>query len=492
MAFIGYIRQSREKEGGLSPDTQRADIKHWASAPGKEREVIFLPPDLDWSGASLDRPSMQEALRRVRAKEAEGVVVSKLDRLTRSVGDLNDLLKEAQRDGWTVVALDLGVDLRTANGKMFAGIIGTISEWYLDRLGEEQSRTIRQKIEVDGAHWGVPLGYRRGYILNDRGQEVAGPLVLDEKWAPVVQECFRLRAQPVAKREKQGDSWSKLSKFLTEAGAPSLRERAAATREGREEQGSTWRDTSVRTILENRVYLGEARAGSVVKKDAHEALVDELTFRRANRQGVSYPGARNGGPLLSRILLCGTCGSTLYKSSDGSGHAIYRCKAGKHKCPTGCTISARKIEEYLVAVARERFESFEYTTADSGAVDVKELKDALARIEADEEEVKTSDASPARKAEALTALDVERDALLDELAAVGQTTTRVIGPEYLGLLFQLTGDTPDLEPGAGWLDYLLDIRACNEFLREKLGRVEILPVGGAKTIPVKDRVRFAA
>jgi hypothetical protein len=56
--------------------------------------VIFLPPDLDWSGKSLDRPSMQEAIRRVRAGEAEGIVVSKLDRLTRSVADLNALIAE--------------------------------------------------------------------------------------------------------------------------------------------------------------------------------------------------------------------------------------------------------------------------------------------------------------------------------------------------------------------------------------------------------------
>jgi DNA invertase Pin-like site-specific DNA recombinase len=492
MAFIGYMRQSKDKEGGLSPDTQRAAIEHWASAPGKEREVEFLPPDLDWSGKDLNRPSIQEALRRVRAKEAEGLVVSKLDRLTRSITDLYALLKEAQENGWKIVALDSDVDFNSANGKIFGGLLGIINEWYLDRLREEQERTIRRKIKVDGAHWGVPFGYRRSYILNARGKEVAGPLVLEERWAPVVKEVFRLRAQPVETRERNGGSWGDLAKLLTEAGAPSLRERAKARREGREERGSAWRDTSVRTIIENRAYLGEARSGKIVKEGAHDALVDDLTFRRANRHGTSHPGTRNGGPLLSRILACGTCGCTLYRSGDGSGHSIYRCKAAKHTCPTGCTISARKIEAYLVAIARERYVPFEYTTADSGAVDVAGIEEALARIETEEEEVKASDASPARKAEALTALDVERDALLDELASAGQTTTRVIGPEYLGLVFQLRGDTPDLEPGTDWLDYLLDVRGCNQFLRETLGRVEVVPVGGAKTVPVEDRVRFAA
>jgi hypothetical protein len=58
-------------------------------------------------------------------------------------------------------------------------------------------------------------------------------------------------------------------------------------------------------------------------------------------------------------------------------------------------------------------------------------------LEVEVAEVEASEASFARKAEGLTALDVERDRLLDELAGAGQTTTREVGPEYLGLLFQL-------------------------------------------------------
>ncbi len=505
MAYIGYLRQSKEKEKGLSPETQRAEIEHWASAPGKKREVVYLPPDLDWSGRSLDRPSMQEALRRVRAGEAEGIVVSKLDRLTRSVADLNSLIREAQDNKWSIVALDLDVDFRTANGKLMASFLGIISEWYIDRLREETARTIRRKIEDQGAHWGVPLGYRRSYIKNDRGHDVAGPLVCDEQWAPVVEEVFRRRA--FHNREQEGGSWRHLALYLTEQGAPGLYERAAAAREGREERGSKWSDTSVRTIIENRVYLGEAKAGSVVRKDAHPRLVDELTFRRANRKGTLHgKGARKGGPLLGGgMLRCGSCGRGLYKSSMKTGHWFYRCKfAG---CTNRATISARKIEEYLVALARERFEPFEYTTADSGRVDVAEIEAALAQIEVEVGEVEASEASPARKAEALTALDAERDKLLDELAGAGQTTTREVGPEYLGLLFQLKGDyglrkeqtpdggyqwVPDSEAKGYWLDNLLDVPACRKFLRETLGQVTVEPVGGAKTVPVEDRVRLVS
>jgi len=187
-----------------------------------------------------------------------------------------------------------------------------------------------------------------------------------------------------------------------------------------------------------------------------------------------------------------------------SGHWFYRCKFAS--CPNRATISARKIEEYLVAQARERFKPFEYTTADSGGVDVAGIEAALAALEVEVAEVEASEASFARKAEALTTLDVERDRLLDELAGAGQTTTREVGPKYLGLLFQLKGDyglrkeqtpdggyqwVPDPEAEGYWLDHLLDVPACRKYIREMLGPVTVLPVGGSKTVPVEERVRLA-
>jgi hypothetical protein len=187
-----------------------------------------------------------------------------------------------------------------------------------------------------------------------------------------------------------------------------------------------------------------------------------------------------------------------------SGHWFYRCKfAG---CGNRATISARKIEEYLVREAFARFEPFEHTTADNGSVNVAGIAEALARIEAEMEEVKASDASPARKAEQLTALDIERDMLLDELAGAGQTTTREVGPVWLGVIFQLKGDyglrkeekpdggyqwLPDPNATGFWLDNLANIPLCRKFLRDTLGEVTVEPVGGAKTIPVEDRVRLA-
>lgn len=507
MKLVGYVRQSKEKEGGLSPESQHADIEHWADAPGKNREIVKWLSDLDVSGKSLERPGIREALGLVRSGEADGIVVSKLDRLTRSVADLNGLIREAQGDNpdkpsWNLVALDLGLDLLSTNGKLVAQLVGVISEWTLDRLREETARTIRHKINVDGAHWGAPpLGYKRGRTVNERGQVKPGALVVDEKWAPVLQEVFRLRALPNGQRA----SWGDLARYLTDAGAPGIRERTNGTK------GTAWRDTSVRSLIQNRVYLGEARAGKLVKSNAHPALVDETTFRRANRKGKSRPGVHGVGPLLGGgMLRCGACGSGLYKSRMKSGHYFYRCRAAG--CTARTTISARKIEEYLVREAFERFEPFEWQTTGygktPGGVDLDAVRAKIAQLDDDLVEVEADQTlSALRRAQALTELDAEREQLLD-LIASAEVETKVVGPEYLGLLFQLKGDyglskeeapdggyrwIPDPEAEGYWLDNLADVRACRDFLREMLGeRVTVLPVDGAKTVPVEERVRLAS
>jgi hypothetical protein len=195
-----------------------------------------------------------------------------------------------------------------------------------------------------------------------------------------------------------------------------------------------------------------------------------------------------------------------------TGHRFYRCRAAT--CPARTTISARKIEEYLVREAFERFQPFEWETtgygktpggvdADALRARIEQLGDDIAEVEGDQT------LSELRRAQALTALDAEREELLDRIAGA-EGETKVIGPEWLGLVFRLKGDyglrkeqtgpgeneyrwVPDPEADGHWLDNLADVKACREFLRKMLGeRVTVLPVNGQKTIPVEDRVRLAS
>src|SRR6266851_7094690 len=89
MRLIGYIRRSQDTGTGVSEEIQREKIEQWASL--YEHEVKFLPPDLDESSFTLDRPGFQKALAMLADGKAEGIVAATQDRLTRRTRDFCDL-----------------------------------------------------------------------------------------------------------------------------------------------------------------------------------------------------------------------------------------------------------------------------------------------------------------------------------------------------------------------------------------------------------------
>jgi DNA invertase Pin-like site-specific DNA recombinase len=81
------------------------------------------------SGRSLNRPGLQRALAACRKGDVAGVVVVKLDRLSRSLIDFAGLLELSRHEGWNLVALDLGVDLSTPSGEFLAPVMASAVQW---------------------------------------------------------------------------------------------------------------------------------------------------------------------------------------------------------------------------------------------------------------------------------------------------------------------------------------------------------------------------
>jgi DNA invertase Pin-like site-specific DNA recombinase len=482
--FIGYIRQSREKDSDISPEMQRDAIKHWSSAPGKGRKIKFLAPDRDWSGKSLDRPSMREALALLRAGKADGIVVSKLDRLTRSIRDLANLIEESRKAGWTIICLDLGgetVDFSTKTGKMIAYMTGMFSEWYLDGVTEEWAKVRAHKIEA-GHHWGAPpLGYRRGVIVNGKGIEQPGALVVDSEWAPVVQEVFARRARANGSRA----SWRDLQTYLNSAGAPTFREKAAAAREERAEEGSSWGLSTVMALVANRAYRGEARAGELVNEGAHPALVDEQTFRAANRKGQAFGhGKRDGtGPMLGHGFLkcsCG-CGGTLYRKPGNSGHLSY---ASREIGCVGNSIGAVKIEGYVVEQLiaelhrKEADGSGGLAARTGGNPDAERMTARVAELDGEESETDAAEASGdisrIEAAKLRSSIERERDELVQKLAEIGPVDDAGIAMVPAAHMESVLPGMPPADVGA--------------ILRAAFASCVVSPANGAKNLPASARV----
>jgi site-specific DNA recombinase len=165
--------------------------------------------DAGESAKSLQRPAMGRLLELVDARAVQVVIIAKLDRLTRSVRDLGDLLERFQRRGVALVSVAESLDTSSAAGRLVINVMGAVSQWEREAIGERTRDALRHK-RATGRAWNhAPYGWR----LED-GQLVAEPAEQDaitamRGWqtegASLRAIAARLNAQGVA--TKKGGQW---------------------------------------------------------------------------------------------------------------------------------------------------------------------------------------------------------------------------------------------------------------------------------------------
>jgi DNA invertase Pin-like site-specific DNA recombinase len=152
---VGYIRVSTdEQEGsGLGLEAQRAAIEGATTRRGWDLIYVFTDTA---SGRSLSRrPGLEKALAMLEGGGASALVVSKLDRLSRSTKDFATLMERAQRRGWAPVVLDLGVDTTTPAGEMVASVMMSVAQWERKIIGQRTKEALAAK-KAQGAKLGRP------------------------------------------------------------------------------------------------------------------------------------------------------------------------------------------------------------------------------------------------------------------------------------------------------------------------------------------------
>jgi len=102
-------------------------------------ELVGIVRDEGRSAATLKRPGRQgtfAGVARPKARAWDALVVEKLDRLTRSVGDLCKLVEAFERGAVHVVSIAESVDTGSAAGKLFLNIFGALGQWEREVIGE--------------------------------------------------------------------------------------------------------------------------------------------------------------------------------------------------------------------------------------------------------------------------------------------------------------------------------------------------------------------
>lgn len=82
-------------------------------------------------------------------------MIAKLDRLSRSLLDFAAATARAQREGWKVIALDLGVDTSTPSGEMLANVLASFAQFERRLIGQRTAEALRAK-RAAGVRLGRP------------------------------------------------------------------------------------------------------------------------------------------------------------------------------------------------------------------------------------------------------------------------------------------------------------------------------------------------
>jgi DNA invertase Pin-like site-specific DNA recombinase len=154
LRVLGYLRVSTAEQAsnGSGLDAQRAAIE--AEAERRGWNVRWIE-DAGLSARDLRRAGIQEALRLLHNGEADALVVAKLDRLSRSLLDFAGLMERSRREGWKLVALDLGVDTSTPSGEMMANVLASFAQFERRLIGQRTAEALRAK-QAAGVRLGRP------------------------------------------------------------------------------------------------------------------------------------------------------------------------------------------------------------------------------------------------------------------------------------------------------------------------------------------------
>ena len=169
---IGYIRVSTDKqaESGLSMEAQAEKVRSYCAL--YDLDLITIIEDSGASAKNLNRTGINTLKAMVAAGEVDGVVVAKLDRLTRNMKDLHTLLE----DVFSVVELHSvaeKVDTSSAAGRLVLNVLMSVAEWEREAIGERTAAALKVKADRGEALGKAPFGRRweGGQLVDDEREQ---------------------------------------------------------------------------------------------------------------------------------------------------------------------------------------------------------------------------------------------------------------------------------------------------------------------------------
>ena len=292
MLTLAYCRVSTEEqaEEGWSIEGQTDKLRAYANLHDLGDITVITDPGI--SGKNLLRPGLQQLLAAVEAGHATHVVVWKLDRLSRNLRNLMELRDTFDKYGVTLHSVCENLDLSSPAGRWFFSMMGGQAEYYREALSEN-------------VKMGLDRAVKEGRWVNrpKTGYDLIEGLLVPNVDATLVIECFRLRGERHSYRTIEERTGIKYS--------------------------------TVKSILDSRIYRGEVLQKKKWYPGNHEALVSEEEWQAAHRGKAK--GVRQSHDPLTGKVISGMCDRRMVVAQNGKGHLTYTC----HHRGKGCRQPSR-------------------------------------------------------------------------------------------------------------------------------------------------------
>lgn len=338
-----YMRLSREdgdKEESSSVTNQREMLKRYVS----EQENFFIVKeyvDDGYTGTNFDRPGFKQMIEDIEAGIIDTVITKDLSRLGRErlgVGHYTEIYFPEHNVRYIALLDNIDTYFDAGMNDM-APFKGVINDMYVRDISKKiRSSLIERKKAGNFLGVTAPYGYQKD--PNNKFH-----LIINEKEAEVVKRVFRLYLE--------GNGLTKIAQILTKDGIPVPGESRNIGKTRKTALYSSWKQTTIRRILDNRVYLGELvqfkrrkinykskrritvpEEERYICKGTHEAIIDEESFNAVQnilRKNKSFKGTKHDY-LFKGLLYCAECGARL--NITYSNYALK--KYGEYRYTTIC------------------------------------------------------------------------------------------------------------------------------------------------------------
>ena len=220
-----YIRVSTEDQAreGFSLGEQEEKLKQLCDYKGYEVYKVYC--DAGISAKDMEhRPKFQEMLKDMKDGKINYIVAYKLDRVTRSVRDLEELISQLEKYNTYLVCDRDDVNTSTANGRFFVRMLTVLSQLEIEIVSE------RTKFGLTGA---IKSGHLPGQVALGFKKDGNRKTIIDPATAPIVKRVFDLYLQ--------GKTFLQISNIFNEEKV----------------LNKNWKDTHIERIINNRLYMGD-------------------------------------------------------------------------------------------------------------------------------------------------------------------------------------------------------------------------------------------